>query len=174
MAGVLFCEGKCHDLIFCEGGVVTQSLKTTALMCTLMGDIAKLKSSLYSPYYAEACNELRGPSPRLSAWATQLRRNVATVANRWRHCVDLTGPGIEPQTSRTDSVRLATELTAGSHIAKLAILKHARIVQQKNILNERLQHVHKISTHHKEQGFPTGDACTSWGREEAFQGVQNG
>ena len=73
----------------------------------------KIKSSLYSPYYAEACNELRGPSPRLSAWATQLRRNVATVASRWRHCVDLTGPGIEPQTSRTDSVRFATELTAG-------------------------------------------------------------
>ena len=74
---------------------------------------SKFKSSLYSPYYAEACNELRGPSPRLSAWATQLRRNVATVASRWRHYVDLTGPGIEPQTSRTDSVRLATELTAG-------------------------------------------------------------
>ena len=73
----------------------------------------KIKSSLYSPYYAEACNELRGPSPRLSAWATQLQRNVATVASRWRHCADLTGPGIEPQTSRTDSVRLATELTAG-------------------------------------------------------------
>ena len=73
----------------------------------------KIKSSLYSPYYAEACNELRGPSPRLSAWATQLRRSVATVASRWRHCADLTGPGIEPQTSRTDSVRLATELTAG-------------------------------------------------------------
>ena len=73
----------------------------------------KIKSSLYSPYYAEACNELRGPSPRLSAWATQLRRNVATVASRWRHYVDLTGPGFEPQTSRTDSVRLATELTAG-------------------------------------------------------------
>ena len=74
---------------------------------------SKIKSSLYSPYYAEACNELRGPFPRLSAWATQLRRNVATVASRWRHCVDLTGPGIEPQTSRTDSVRFATELTAG-------------------------------------------------------------
>ena len=72
----------------------------------------QIKSSLYSRYYAEVCDELRGPSPRLSAKATQLRRNVATVANRWRHCVDLTGPGIEPQTSRTDSVRFATELTA--------------------------------------------------------------
>ena len=74
---------------------------------------SKIKSSLYSSYYAEACNELRGPSPRLSAWATQLRRNVATMASRWRRCVDLTGPVIEPQTSRTDSVRLATELMAG-------------------------------------------------------------
>ena len=75
---------------------------------------------LYSPYYAEACNELRGPSPRLSAWAAQLRRNVATVASRWRHCVDLTGPGVEPQTSRTDSVRFATELTAGcAHFVSL-------------------------------------------------------
>ena len=77
---------------------------------------SKIKSSLYSPYYAEACNELRGPFPRLSAWATQLRRNVATVASRWRHCVDLIGPGIEPQTSRTDSMRFATELTAGLYI----------------------------------------------------------
>ena len=55
----------------------------------------------------------RGPSPRRSAWATQLQRNVAAVASRWRHCADLTGPGIEPQTFRTESVRLATELTAG-------------------------------------------------------------
>ena len=74
----------------------------------------QIKSSLYSSYYVEACNELRGPFPRLSAWATQLRRNVATVASRWRRCADLTGQGIEPQTSITDSVRLATELTAGS------------------------------------------------------------
>ena len=79
----------------------------------------QIKSSLYSPYYAEACNELRGPSPRLSAWATQLRRNVATVASRWRHCADLTGPGIEPQTSRTESERFATELTAGVFKHKL-------------------------------------------------------
>ena len=31
-------------------------------------------------------NEWRGPTPRLiapSAWATQLRRNVAAVASRW-------------------------------------------------------------------------------------------
>ena len=73
----------------------------------------QIKSSLYSPYYAEACDELQSPSPRLCAWVAQLRRNVATVASRWRHCVNLTGPGIETQTSRIDSVRFATELTAG-------------------------------------------------------------
>ena len=69
-----------------------------------------IKSSLYSPYYAQACNEWRGPSPRLSAWATRLRTNVATVASRWQHFADLTGPRIEAHTFRTDSVRLATEL----------------------------------------------------------------
>ena len=26
-----------------------------------------------------------GPSPRLSVWAAQRRRNIATVASRWRH-----------------------------------------------------------------------------------------
>ena len=46
--------------------------------------LSQIKSSLYSRYYAEACNEWRGPSPRLSAWATQLRRNVATVATLCR------------------------------------------------------------------------------------------
>ena len=50
----------------------------------------KIKSSLYLWYYGEACNEWRGPSPRLSARATQLRRNVTAVASRWRHCADLT------------------------------------------------------------------------------------
>ena len=72
----------------------------------------KIESSLYSPYYAEERNEWRGPSPRLSACATQLRTNIATMASRWRHCDDLIGPGIEAQTSRTDSVGLATELTS--------------------------------------------------------------
>ena len=40
----------------------------------------KHKSSLYSRYYAEACNEWRGPSPRFSAWVTQLQRNIETLA----------------------------------------------------------------------------------------------
>ena len=62
-----------------------------------------IKSSLYWRYYVEACNVSRDPSPRLSVWTTQLRRNVAAMASCWRHCVDLNGPQIEPQTSRTDS-----------------------------------------------------------------------
>ena len=45
------------------------------LLCTSN----QIKSLLYSRYYAEVCNEWWGPSPRLSAWATQLRRNVVTV-----------------------------------------------------------------------------------------------
>ena len=43
----------------------------------------QLKSSLYSRYYSEEYNEWRGPTPLRSAWATQLRRNVAAVASRW-------------------------------------------------------------------------------------------
>ena len=73
---------------------------------------SKIHSSLSSRYYAQPCNEWRSLSPQLSVWATQLRRNVAEVASRWRHCADLSGPGIEPQTFRTDSPRLTTELTA--------------------------------------------------------------
>ena len=41
----------------------------------------KIKSSLYSRYYAEAHNQWRGPSPRLSAKATQHQRNVAALAS---------------------------------------------------------------------------------------------
>ena len=74
---------------------------------------------------AEACNEWRSPSPQLSAWATQLRKKDAAVANRWRHCVDLTGLGIEPQTSRTDSVRLATDLTAGYSFSAFCDIVHS-------------------------------------------------
>ena len=70
----------------------------------------KIKTSLYSPYYAQACNEWRGSLPWRSPWATQLRTNVATMASRWRHCDDLADPAIEPLTSRTDRVGLATEL----------------------------------------------------------------
>ena len=84
----------------------------------MYGDDAaqKLKSSLYSPYYAQACNEWRSPPTRRSAWATQLRTNVATVASRWRHCDDLADQAIEPHTSRTDRLGLATELI-GRHNA---------------------------------------------------------
>ena len=82
----------------------------------VQGGLKKVQGGLeppLAPHFPRLwCNELRGPSPWLSAWATQLRRNVAAVASRWRHCADLTGPGIEPQTYRTESVRLTTELTA--------------------------------------------------------------
>ena len=49
---------------------------------TVAGFQIKIKSSLYWQCYAEAYNECRGPSPRLNAGATQLRRNVAAVASR--------------------------------------------------------------------------------------------
>ena len=63
----------------------------------------KIKSSLISCYYAKACNEWLGPSLRLGAWITQLKRNVAAVLSHWRHCVRLPGQGFEPKTFRVDS-----------------------------------------------------------------------
>ena len=50
----------------------------------------------------EACIEQRDPSPRLNAWTTQLRRNIAAVARRWRRCARFDRPEIEPKTSHTD------------------------------------------------------------------------
>ena len=44
----------------------------------------KIKSPLYLRYYAEACNWRQDPSPRFSAWATQLRRHNTAMPKRWR------------------------------------------------------------------------------------------
>ena len=38
-------------------------------------------------------SEWWGPTPRLSAWATQVRRNVTVVASRWLHYVRFDRPG---------------------------------------------------------------------------------
>ena len=48
----------------------------------------------------------RGITPkRVTSGEAHLRNfEVAAVASRWQHCVKLTDPGFEPQTSRTDSV----------------------------------------------------------------------
>ena len=57
---------------------------------------------------------------RVTSCGAHLRGSAAgqhsseETSQRWRavdKTADLTGPGIEPQTSRTDNVRLATELT---------------------------------------------------------------
>ena len=72
--------------------------------------ITKIKSSLCSWYYVEACSEWRGPSPRLSAWVTQLRRNIAAVASRWCHCFRFDGPVIEPSPPALLAVFITTTL----------------------------------------------------------------
>ena len=53
----------------------------------------QIKPSLYSRYYAEACNEWPGPPPRHGAGATQLRRDGVAAASRWRYCVLFYRPG---------------------------------------------------------------------------------
>ena len=62
-------------------------------------NIKKTIIPLYSNYCIGACRERPCPSPRLSAWAAQLRRNVATIASRWRHCVRFDRPGIRTPAS---------------------------------------------------------------------------
>ena len=57
------------------------------------------KPSLYPRYCAE--KEWRGPSPRLSAWATQLRKNTVAVRDVGDTAYHLTRLGIEPPTSCT-------------------------------------------------------------------------
>ena len=60
------------------------------------GSKNQIKFSLYSPYYAEACNELRGP---LRGLAPEQHSSEST-SQRWRAVgdtvSDLTGPGIKP------------------------------------------------------------------------------
>ena len=55
--------------------------------------LKKIKSNLdYTRFIkfvvvAKRGSEWQGPTPPLSAWATQLQRNVTAVASRWLHCV---------------------------------------------------------------------------------------
>ena len=69
------------------------------LVCTKLECRDKKSNLHYTGGIMPKCvayNGLTDPSPQLSAWSTQLRRNVSAVANRWRHCVDLNDLGIEP------------------------------------------------------------------------------
>ena len=79
---------------------------------TLHASINKIKSNFHytrriTPKRVTSCGaHLRGLAPG--------QHSSEETSQRWRLGVDLTGPRIKPQTSRTDSVRFATELTAGS------------------------------------------------------------
>ena len=103
--------------------------------------------------YAGACYEWRGPSPRLSVWATQLRRNVAAVASVGDTVSNLTDPGSEPQPSQTNSIVLTTELVnrpAGYSERQLIIVRQAipciaLTLQTKELLSSAVSLDSKIS-----------------------------
>ena len=59
---------------------LTRLMKNGRVKSVLLFLKSKTKSSLYSRYYAEACNDWRGPSPRL-------HRHVAAVVSRLLRCV---------------------------------------------------------------------------------------
>ena len=71
---------------------------------TTVNQFQKINTTIYSRYYAKACNEWRGPSPRLGARAKQLRRNVSAVASRYDTVPDLTSPEIVPRTPESLAV----------------------------------------------------------------------
>jgi len=83
--------------------------------------INKKSLSLYSPYYAEACNEFAVPSPRHSAKATQLTTqhsntyvDVEAAANRLQRCVRFgRSLGFEHSTSRTRGMRSGKTSASG-------------------------------------------------------------
>ena len=81
--------------------------------------ISKIKSSSYSRYYAEACSEWRGSSPRLNEGATRKHHSscelLATVFN-------LTGLGIEPKISRANSGLSSNHCCFKGYVAKDAML----------------------------------------------------
>ena len=81
-------------------------------------NLIQIISPLYSRYNVEACNELRGPSPLLSIWSTQFRRNVAAMASRWLHCVRFDRPRNGIQAFRSDSCHYIA--TARRKLCKIA------------------------------------------------------
>ena len=77
----------------------------------------KIKSLLYSRHYTEVCIEWRSPSPRLSAWTTQLRTSVETVG----HCVQFDQPGnqnAEPFSPTAMSVTTMGQLSSFLNLKK--------------------------------------------------------
>ena len=73
--------------------------------------IRKIKSSLYPRYHAEVCNEWRAHLRSLASG----QHSSEETSQRWRAIgdtmSDLTGSGIEPQTSHTDRDMLNIEPT---------------------------------------------------------------
>ena len=65
-------------------------------------DSNQIQPSLHSQYYVIAPNEWWGASPRRNTWATQLRRNIASVASRWRQFVRFDRPGNRTSNLPTD------------------------------------------------------------------------
>ena len=65
----------------------------------------KINASLYSQYYVEVCNVLRGLI--FAALAPGLQSYEKTL-QRWRYCVRLDKLGIEPQTSAPMVLYLTT------------------------------------------------------------------
>ena len=71
----------------------------SAVAMAARNSFLKIKSSLYDTCFIKLAavpkrdSEWRGPTPRFSAWATQVRRNITAVASRWLHYDRFDRPG---------------------------------------------------------------------------------
>ena len=99
----------CLNSIFVIGAAAVKQLVSTSFLNYGVSAVAmaahkfflKIRSNFHcrpTPFVKLATvpkhgSEWRGPTPRLSAWATQVRRNVAAVASRWLDCVRFDRPG---------------------------------------------------------------------------------
>ena len=78
-------------LIVCQYNRLAKTPKSNLVTATVSALLCLIRG--YSRYYADTCNEWRGPSPRFSVWTPQKRHSgnepLATVYN-------LTSLGFEP------------------------------------------------------------------------------
>ena len=90
----------------------------------------KIKSSLYSLYYAQMCNEFVwsfAPTLRLGNTAPfeEKSQRWQTVGNS---VLDLIGPEFEPLTSRTRAEHVTALASGSQFILKLAPLREGKII----------------------------------------------
>ena len=76
------------NIFFCFLGLFFNELCYSVLVSNcVLGIICFYHYQIFIILAISHRNEWWGPSPRSSAWTTQLRKSMAVIASRWRHCL---------------------------------------------------------------------------------------